>query len=444
MNKRLSLSIAIAVGCIANPTIANAASSWDYLDLGYSFSGEFEVDEPGADPVDYKGYTIDTATSFNSDMFFLRGMSNSTISDGDDVGVDETDISVAEWTSVGPGLHFPVAVGGMGLDLWAQLTLNQAVVVASSVSGHGGALGARLSVSPQFETSLSYSFSSMDGDTNGDQSHFDPSLITLEGLYFISPAHAIRLGYTTGDADVEGSVLGFPDTRVDLTEFQLGYRHIFGADTGAAGNKQPPAPLSFNFVQFGYVFAGDSTIKGNGGTVDFDIASGFEIRGAFEIGDIAYFGAEFIRLGAKADGVAPGIGVDGDDISITDSMAFGPGVHLPLAEIATLYAQAGLNRKHYAYAPLDGYFGRIGVRARASMVEANIWYQKGKVEGELFGDTLELDGATYGADLALEFAPGAPELVLSYSSADDDLLYPSLDDGSVEVTRTSIGMRQRF
>ena len=437
MSGKLSLAAAIAVATTTLSGITHAAASWDYAEADIILNGKYDPD--GGDSVDFDGYAFDASTSFNSEMFFLRGRSNSVKTNDRNLSANN-DLTLGEWTSIGPGFHFPTAVGGMGLDLWAQLTLDQGVLLATAVDGIGGSVGARLNITPSFEAALSYQMSSMDGSIGGVDTSLEPNTYTLEGLYYVTPSSAIRLGYTTGSADLDGSLSGFNKNSMDLSEIQFGFRHVFDAEK-AGNNRSKPDPLSFNYFQLTYIFSGDSSIKATSTDYQFDAQRGYGIDAGFEVGDILYFAGNTTRIAYEdKDG---GLALPGDNISVSDSYFFGPGAHFALTDNLEVYGQAGMDRMHFLYVPLDGYGIKVGGRVRLGMAEVNLHYLKGKVDGEYNNETLKYDGDQYGADVALEFSPDYPELVVSYTDGSYDLKYPNAK-GNVDFKQTAIGMRQRF
>lgn len=436
MCKKLLIPTAIAVITLPFSQTALASAQWDYLELGYTFDGELDV---GEETLDYKGYNIDASTSFNSDAFFFRGQATSYATTSEDVLIADTDITVTDWLSIGPGLHHTSQVGGMDLDIWGQFTLNRAAFIAVATKGVGAAVGARLNITPKIETSLSYRFANTERRYNNGNTSFDPSLWTLEALYHVTPSSAIRLAYSDGTADVEGSPLTLDPTKIDISEVQLGYRYVFGAAGKAA--REEPKPLSFNFVQFEYVFGGDAALESGNTKLDFDVLRGYSVKGAFEFCHMFYFGGEVLNVDYEGSVGGP----DEEIFSVSDMAFFGPGAHIGVDGVVQAYAQIGLQRTHYLYVPLDGYGIKLGAKAKAGIMEFNLWYQQGDTDGEISNETLTLKPKLYGAEVAVEFSPNAPELVLGYMSGK---LEGDLDDGittiDIEPDNTSIGFRQRF
>lgn len=437
MCKKLLSPIAIAALTLSFPQILLAGQSWDYVELSYTFDGELDTD--ATKELDYKGFTLDVSSSFNSGAFFLRGQSTSYTTSDEELLLPDTDITVVDWTSIGPGIHHTSKVGGMDLDLWGQFTLNRAAFIAVATKGAGAALGARLNVTPEFETSLSYRFASTDRQYSGTRTVFSPSVWTLEALYHLTPSSALRLAYSDGSADIEGGPLSFMHESIDISEVQLGYRYVFG--TQGKSKREDPKPLSFNFVQLDYAFSGDTSIKTGNQKQDFDLSRGFAVKGAFEFCDMFYFGGEVLTF--DYDGSVGG--PDEDIFTVNDMSFFGPGAYLGITENLQAYAQIGLQKVHYLYVPLEGYGAKIGAKAKIGPAELNAWYQYGDTDGEVNTQTLTLEPTLYGLEVAVELAPKMPELVLGYMDGkfegDLENTTTTLD---MKPSTTSLGVRFRY
>jgi hypothetical protein len=436
MCKKMLFPTTILAIIFSYPQALFADNRWDYVELSYTFDGELDTD---VSKLDYKGSTLDVSSSFNSDAFFLRGQATSFSSSDETLLLPDTDITIADWTSIGPGIHHTSQIGGMDLDIWGQFTLNRAAFIAVATKGVGAALGARLNVTPDFETSLSYRHATTDRSYSGVRTVFNPSVWTLEALYHLNPSSALRLAYSDGSADIEGGPLTFASESIDINEVQLGYRYVFGAQGKSA--REEPKPLSFNFVQLDYVFSGDTSIETGNQKQDFDLSRGFAVKGAFEFCHMFYFGGEVLTF--DYDGSVGG--PDEDIYTVNDMSFFGPGAYVGITENIQAYAQIGLQTVHYIYVPLEGFGAKVGARAKIGPTELNAWYQYGDTDGDVNNQTLMLEPTLYGVELALEFAPKMPELVIGYM---DGKLEGDVEDTTttldIDPSHASLGVRFRY
>lgn len=436
MYKISQAAIFIASTSLLICSTLTAGQRWDYLDLSYTFDGELATNS--TDP-EYKGPTLDASTSLNSNLFFLRGQSTSYASDDEFGIIPNSDSTFVDWTSIGPGMHHSNRIGQMNLDLWGQVTMNRAVFASTATKGMGAALGARFHIAPNFETSLSYRQAKADRNYNGGKIIFNPSLWTLETLYFLTPSSAVRFAYSNGRADIEGGTLELKPESIDINEMQIGYRHIFGMHEKP--DHETPKHLTFNFIQMDYIFNGGISIQTRTITRKLDVSRGLAIKGAFEISRTFFFGGEILTF--DYDGAL--IPNQNNVFSINDMSFFGPGAYFRLTDSAQIYAQIGLQKVHYIYVPLEGYGVKAGAKAKIGSAELHAWYQYGKTDGKIDGLTMTLKPNLYGAEIAIEFAPKMPELVIGYTDGkfEGDIGTP-LQPLTMSQRTTSLGVRFRY
>jgi len=213
-----------------------------------------------------------------------------------------------------------------------------------------------------------------------------------------------------------------------------------------AGAAHAADPLSFNYIGFDYVVAGDTTFDSSGGgSVELDLTRGYGIKGAFEVGDIFFVTGETLQLDYDDSDDALGVIAGSEAIALNDYTFIGGGAHMPVGDMVEVYGAVGLIRPMFLNFAADGFGVKLGGRVAAGMTEIDLWYQVGQAELDIDGNDVDNDPSMFGLDVAINFAPDAPQLVLGYVDGEFAIDTNGAGlDADIMFDHFSIGVRKAF
>lgn len=211
-----------------------------------------------------------------------------------------------------------------------------------------------------------------------------------------------------------------------------------------AGSVQAAQPQSFNYVEFHYVVAGDTTFNISGGSSEsLDLVRGYEVKAAFELNDMFFVMGETLQLDYDDDAIA--VVAESDAAAFNDYTFIGVGAHVPVADMVEVYGALGLIRPMFLNFAGDGFGLKLGGKVSAGMADIDLWYQMGRAKMDLDGTSVDNDPSMFGLDVAISFAPDAPQLVLGYTDATFEIDTGGAGlDVDQEFNHFSIGVRKTF
>jgi len=421
---------------VALTTVAHAAlPGWDYAELSYAVDGK--TSRLGA-PIrpDVSGFAIDGAASLN-DFVYLRAGASAW--DFSLAMLGDIDAQVQDWSRFGAGVHYPLALNSVEVDLWAEATLDRVGFQSVAGNGFGYAAGALASVNPQWTLGVWYRGARTESEMSGDDIDIDPTAKGVDLFYRINDRVQVRLGRYWGELDLSSS--GGPDEELDIVVTELGLRYLFDGKA-LPRNTAAPEALGYNSLQFAYALSGDSDLEGGGTTENVDTESGFVFDGRVAPWQNVFLGAHYTAISYDLSDLT-----GSDSMVVDDHLSIGPGVFYTLDSgdlKASGYAQVTYDRLTGVQSGIvaTGTGFRVGVRGAIGMFDAELFFRKAHTSESVSGQHIRFKPEAYGLDVAVSPFDNGLAFTLGYLQQKTDI--EAGFDVETDSQNWLLGVRQSF
>ncbi len=209
----------------AMPSAQEDGLSYSYLEAGYVFGDQYEVDVDGFDGTedDLDGFRLKGSAALMPELFVWGSTHNFDVEVDDIVG-DDSDISI-DTQSLGVGYRFPLVTGPGAVDLWGGLSYERLDAEGTAGSGYGATLGLRWLPIPEFELSgfAGYrDYGDLDYAGDPDDAEVDGAAYGVGVAYHVTRNLALLADWERWALDADFDLGGAAD--VDIDAFSVGVR----------------------------------------------------------------------------------------------------------------------------------------------------------------------------------------------------------------------------
>lgn len=224
MQNLIKLGLVSAAG-LALPLAAHAGAptgdqgiSYNYLEAGYVFGDELDVEDLGLGKQDVDGWALKGSAEIAPGIF-VRGSSNSLDVEGPLFFGDGS----LDTLSLGVGYSLPLMTGPAPLDLWGGLSYERLDLFGDEADGMGADLGVRWMPIQGFELNAFGGWRDYGQWINED---LDGWTYGVGAVYHATQKLALTADWTRLDLEA-ADFLGGSDGDVELDTFSIGARWNF-------------------------------------------------------------------------------------------------------------------------------------------------------------------------------------------------------------------------